>query len=158
MEKKNENNWVNDGAIDEKEAFEVASVTTIDVVSDIMTAGSDLYHSFAIESIEDKRKLFNSMSGDGESVKENVNKTLNVVDVVVFPVEVLNDDGTKNVVPRTTLILQDGSFCSATSWGVYNSVKRMAAIFGSLHFEPALRVVPVEVKTKNGFTINLRLV
>lgn len=144
--------------MEEKTIAVVNDTDPMDIIEGLNNAANEIYHSFAVDTTDAKVKLFNAMSGDGETIKENINKTLEVVDVVIVPVEVLNDDGTKAVVPRSTLILKNGHFCSATSWGVYNSLKRLIAIFGCLHFETPIKLVPVEVKTKNGFTINIRLV
>lgn len=129
-----------------------------EIISSIQNAGSEIFHSFDVATKKDQIKLFNATSGDGETVKENINKTLEIVDVVVMPVDVLNEDGTTATVPRTTLITKEGRQISATSWGVFNSMKRINAIFGGLHFDEPLKIVPVEVKTKNGFTINMKLV
>lgn len=127
------------------------------IIEGINNASNEIFHSFPVESYEDRIKLYNATSSDGETVKDNINKILNVVDVVVMPVEIKNDDGSTGTVPRVTLITADGKMVSAASWGVYNSTKKIAAIFGGLHFDPPIKVIPVEVKTKNGFTMNLKL-
>lgn len=127
------------------------------IMDGIRNASSDIYASFTAETHADRIKLYNATAGEGQTLKENLNKVLEVVDVVIMPVDVMNDDGTTSTVPRTTLITKKGDCVSATSWGIYNSVKKIMGIFGSLHFDEPLKVSPVEVKTKNGFTMNLRL-
>lgn len=128
------------------------------IVSSLNNAGNELYSSFGVESVEDRMKLYNATSSEGVTLKSMVNKTIELVDVVVMPVEVKNDDGSTSIVPRTTLIDKNGKLVTATSWGVYNCVKKIAAIFGGLHFETPLKVEPFEVKTKGGFTLNLKIV
>lgn len=128
------------------------------IIDGIVNASNSIFHSFTVETSEDKVKLYNATTVDGQTLKSSVNKVLEVVDVVIMPVDVRNDDGTNATVPRTTLITKKGEYVTATSWGAYNSIKKIAAIFGGLHFETPLKITPVEVKTKSGFTINLKLV
>lgn len=134
--------------------LETMSRTIIDSMGDETSA---FFSSFQVETQDDRIKLYNAMSDNGLSVKDNVNKSLTICDVVVMPVQVVNEDKTTTVVPRCILIDKDGQFYTATSWGVYRSIQKIKAIFGTLHFNPAIKVMPVEVKTKNGFTMNLRL-
>lgn len=141
-----------------KENSMIIATEAQSIVTGIQNAANEIFHSFTVETMEDKIKLFNATNGDGQTIKENVNKVLEVVDVVIMPVEVKDEDGSTSTVPRTTLITKKGDLISATSWGVYNSVKKINAIFGSLHFEGGIKISPVEVKTKGGFTINLKLV
>lgn len=128
------------------------------IVEGIENAASEIFHSFTVETKEDRMKLYNATSVEGKTLKSSINKVIEVVDVVAMPVEVRNDDGTQSTVPRVTLISKKGEFFTATSWGVYNSLRKIAGIFGGLHFEEPLKISPVEVKTKAGFTINLQLV
>lgn len=131
-----------------------------DIVNSMNDTSNVMYQSFQAETKADRIKLFNASSGDGETVKSNLNKRIDIADVIVIPVEVKNEDGTSDIVPRSTIITQDGRYISATSWGVFNSLQKLAKIFDGLHFEKDdyITVMPVEVKTKNGFTINLRVV
>lgn len=128
------------------------------IIDSMKYASNDLYTSFPIETLEDKISVYNAMSGSGESLKSNANKVINMVDVIVVPVDLTNDDGTISKIPRTTIIAEDGTYYSSTSYGVYNSIRKISAVFGGLHFDPPLKISPVEVKTKNGFTINIKLV
>lgn len=127
------------------------------IVSSVENASGEIFHSFPVETHEDKMKLYSATSAEGVTLKSCVNKKIKMSDVVIMPVEVKNDDGTQGIVPRSTIITEDGQYITATSWGVFNSLKRVSAIFGGLHFEKPLVITPVEVKTKNGFTLNLNL-
>ena len=128
------------------------------IVDGVVNAQSEIFCSFQVTDNKDRMKLYNATSAEGETVKSCINKIIKMVDAVIMPVEVKNEDGTTALVPRVTMIDEKGKFYSATSWGVYNSLKKISAIFGGLHFEEAISISPVEVKTKNGFTINLKLV
>lgn len=128
------------------------------IVQGIVNAADDLFSSFSVDTHEDKVKLYNATSSEGVTLKSMVNKEIIMKDVVIMPVEVKNDDGTTSIVPRTTIIDKSGKIITATSWGVYNSIKKISAIFGGLHFEDGLKISPFEVKTKGGFTINIKIV
>lgn len=128
------------------------------LVSGINNASSEIFCSFKVESMQDKIKLYNATNSEGVSLKQSINKKIKIVDVVVIPMTVKNEDGTESIVPRTTLIADDGTQYTAGSWGVYNSIKKINAIFGNLHFDEPITIVPIDVKTKSGSTINLRVV
>lgn len=129
-----------------------------EIINGLTSASSEVFASFDISEKQDKIKLYNATTGDGDSVKSHLNKVIDVVDVVVMPVDLKNDDGVSSTVPRVTLITKDGKFLSSSSWGVYNSIKKIASLFGGLHFDEPLKISPVEVQTKKGFTINLKLI
>ena len=140
-----------------EEAIAIRKDTEQSIVNGLTEEGAGVYCSFLPETLEDKAKMFNAMNGGDNTVKEANNKELHVLDVIVQPVQVQNEDGTQNTCPRVSLICEDGVY-SATSWGVYNCIKKLNALFGGLHFETPVKLIPYEVKTKNGFTINLKMV
>lgn len=127
------------------------------IINGVREAGKDLFLSFEVKSIEDRKMVFNATSS-GEPIKNILRKKIKLRDVIVLPVQI-EDTRTKemNWVPRTSIITLDGEIYYASSWGVYNSISRLHAIFGTLHFDEGLDVSFEEVKTKNGQTINLVL-
>lgn len=127
-------------------------VKGMDDVEDVM------YCSFKVESNEEKIKLYNATSGDAARLADSAGEVISMMDVVVIPVDILNKDGSTATCPRATIITTEGEYLACTSWGVYNSLRRLNSIFGSLHFENGLKVQAVEVKTKSGSTINLKVI
>lgn len=127
------------------------------IVAGITESNDVMYSSFTQDDIETKRLMYQATNG-GTPIADVKNKTLEMRDVVVMAIEVKNDDGTTSIVPRSSIITKDGKAYSATSWGVYNCLKRLNAIFGTLHFEDGLKIVAKDVKTKAGSTISLDLV
>lgn len=146
------------------ESAVVASTVSFQEEAQAIISGVDgdsniFFSSFVPETKEQKAAIYNALSGEGGTIKDSLNKELKVKDVVVCVVSIRNDaTGELSTVPRTTLILDDGKMVSASSWGVYNSIKRLTMFYPGLHFEEPVTLVPVEVKTKNGFTLNLRMV
>lgn len=124
-----------------------------------MNDGGMVYCSFEPETDDDKRRMFNAISGDGLPIIENTGKPLALVDVAIQPVELTNDDGTTSVCPRISMLTADGNVYVATSWGLYKAMQRINALYGGLHFDPKkpLTVEAVRIKTKKGQTINLKV-
>lgn len=129
------------------------------IISGVEDSSNIFFSSFVPETKEQKVAIYNALSGEGGTIKDMLNKELKVKDVVVCVVSIRNENtGEMATVPRTTLILEDGKMVSASSWGVYNSIKRLTMFYPGLHFEEPVTLLPVEVKTKNGFTLNLRMI
>lgn len=133
----------------------------------------DMYTSFNPESIEAKKKLFNAINSTDNRLADYINKPINMVDVVVRKVELSNnfgDDKDKDTPPegfvaeaekregfRVVIIDDDGVSYAATSAGIYNSICTLRNVFGDLHFDEGLQIIPKQVKTKNGNTLTIAL-
>lgn len=143
---------------EENKSVELAAMDSSDIIGNITNASSAMYCSFEIETKEDKKRIFNVISGQTESLKSNLNKTIVLKDVVMVPVELVNQEtGEVKTSPRVSLIDEKGVAYTSTSWGIYNSLRKLYAVYGTLHFDEPIKVVPTEVQTKNGFTMNLKL-
>lgn len=138
-------------------SVEEMQATSKSIVDGLEESSSLLYVSFDSDTPENKIKLYNASSGEGERLKNHLNKQVIMMDAVIMPVKLVGESGEESVVPRTSIITKDGSVLTATSWGVYRSLQKINAIFGGLHFENGLVFVPVEVKTKKGSTVNLKV-
>lgn len=139
----------------EKEIMNLTEGQTI--ISSIKNSNSEIFCSFEATTEEDRKLLYNA-SMSGTSIKEVKNKTINLMDVIIMPVDVTNEDGTTSVVPRVALISVEGEIFVGTSWGMYNSLKRIQAIYGTLHFDNGLKISPIDVPTKKGSTITIKLI
>lgn len=137
--------------------------TVNSIIANLNKKEEAMFISFAPETMDDKKLLYEATT-NGTPLKEILNKSISLMDVIVSAAEVVNknevdEDGknTKNLVPRVSIITTEGEIFVASSWGVYNCLMRINSIFGTLHFPDGLRVTPYEVKTKNGFTMNLKI-
>lgn len=138
----NENNEMNFGA-------------KMDIIGGMEQTEAAMYMSFKPQDIDDKKLLYAATNG-GTLLKEVANKTLKMMDVVITEGTVTNKEtGEVGTVPRTSIITTEGEVYTAASWGVYNCLKRINAIFGGLHFDDGLAIIPKQVKTKNGFTMTI---
>lgn len=128
-----------------------------DIIAGMEETSSTMYMSFNSNDLDDKKLLYMATNG-GTLLKEVLNKTLKMMDVVITEGTVVNKEtGAVDTVPRTSIITAEGEVYTASSWGVYNCLKRINAIFGGLHFEEGLPIIPKQVKTKNGFTMTIDL-
>lgn len=138
-------------------SVEEMQATSKSIVDGMNDSNSLMYTSFDADSAENKIKLYNAASGEGERVKAYLNKPVTMLDCVIMPVKLVGENGEESVVPRTSIITKEGITLNATSFGVYRSLQKINAIFGTLHFEQGLVIVPVEVKTKRGSTVNIKV-
>ena len=118
-----------------------------------------------------KIQLYNAVNNPDHRLKDYINNTINVRDVVVKAVT-LKGDGYESAGTagrdwtedrdregfRVVLIDVNGESYTATSNGIYNSVSTIFSIFGTLHFDSGLPVQVKQVSTKRGNTLTLRIV
>lgn len=115
------------------------------------------YASFAIDSVEARKALYNAINGDAGSVSDNEGKDIAVQDVVISKVSLTDDNGEFTENPRVTLITPDGDRYSSASWGVFRSIIAISEVFGTLHFDDPITIIAKKVKTKKGHTFKLDL-
>ena len=95
---------------------------------------------------------YNAISNAEFKVDDFINKELKITDVVVHPVEIVDEKtGEVSNMLRTILIDTEGKGYAAVSYGVLSSLQRMFAIVGkpSWKDEP-LTIVPKKETTRNG--------
>ena len=91
---------------------------------------------------QEKIALFNAMNNPENRIKECINLPINVKDVFCEVVECQSDDGTLQKCPRIVLIDENAVGYVAVSKGVYNSIKKIFAIFGEPTWETPLTIIP----------------
>lgn len=128
----------------------------------------DTFSSFSPDTMEGKVKLFNAVNSPDHKIADCINQQITVVDVVVCVVTLSATKGVAESNPfnrdaedrdgyRIILIDDSGESYTATSTGIYNSVKLLRSIFGTLHFDEGLTVTVKQISTKNGNTLSLSL-
>lgn len=115
--------------------------------------------SFEQTDFESKKRIYNALNKADAGLKEMLNREINLVDVaVVGTIRTNPETGEVVQLHRSVLFDRNGNTYVSMSEGVYNSLKRISEIFGTLHFDSPLVIIPREIKTKNGFTIVLEVV
>lgn len=115
-----------------------------EILDGINTATSSIYSSFVAESNNDKAKLYNALNSPEVRIADHIGKEVNVKDVIIEPVDIVDEKtGEARTTPRVTLIDVNGHTYTATSYGIYNSLKRIFGLYGSPTWEDG---IPVRVR------------
>lgn len=104
-------------------------------------------------------KVFNAINGAENSLSDHKGEVLEVTDMVAHTIT-LQDQNTNEDVKalRVVLLTKDGVGYHSVSQGVVSSLQKIISIVGPAPWNPALKIVPTEVKTRKGFTtLTLRL-
>lgn len=105
-------------------------------------------------SIEQKVKIYNALNKKGESLSDHVNETLDIVDVACHGVKLVDAvTGEITEALRTVLISKNGNTYEAVSQGVVSSLQKIFAIIGFPSWEEGLKIKPVNVKTRQKYTV-----
>lgn len=119
---------------------------------------ADMFMSFKPETTEDKVALYNALNSPDFKVSDMINKNIKIRDAVLRQVDMVDEDtGEVQSAVRSIIIDTDGKTYSATSTGVYNSLRNINAVFGTLHFDDGLKVVVQQIQTKKGSTLSLAI-
>lgn len=115
-----------------------------EILDGINTATTSIYSSFVAESNDDKAKLYNALNSPEVRIADHIGKEINVKDVIIEPVDIVDEKtGEVRTTPRVTLIDVSGHTFTATSYGIYNSLKRIFGLYGSPTWEEG---IPVRVR------------
>lgn len=137
-----------------------------DVTTEVETYSGPSNTASAVQALaEGKATVFTTITGDDFASKmkvlnattaslplaENLNKPIELVDVVVQVVEMANEQtGEMQEVPRTILIAKDGTAYHAISVGVFRAVENILGILGKPNTWPG----PVKIKVQREGTGN----
>lgn len=111
----------------------------------------NVWSSIHAESMEEKLDLYDAVS-DSESLDDHVNEVISVQDVVIQPVEMV-DDKTGEVVHRNRIVLVTpaGEAFGCVSSGVETSLRNLFAIVGMPPWTPSIDFKVVKKKGRNGY-------
>lgn len=111
------------------------------IVANFANTSGALYCSFKPETDADRAILFNAMNAPDVKISDHIGQEITIRDIIVEPVEIVDDKtGEIRTSPRTILIDSDGHTYSATSYGIYNALRRLVAIFGAPTWENGVTV------------------
>lgn len=81
---------------------------------------------------EQAKTIYNAMNNPTYNLRDFVNKTITVENVLIEIADILNEEtGALDRVPRTVLISPDGTSYQATSKGVFTSIKNAYVALGN---------------------------
>ena len=135
----------------------VKNIDSIKTASEVMTTGMS-YTDMDLSDMATARDFYNAVSQPDVALKECVNIPIAMAHVSIEVCEVHSELDRDVIAPRVVIMDKDGKSYQAVSVGVYQSLKRIFALFGTpdTWTEP-LTVVPMLTSTKKGQVLSLRL-
>ena len=150
---------VNETTTTENTVVVSADTAPGELISLLTNPSTDFFCSITDDgSRSSKIKIYNAIQAADDELANHIGEVLAIVNVVAYPIEVLNSDGEKMTILRTILIDVTGNAYTAGSIGITNSLSRIFSLIGS-PFNGAWEKDPVKVKvrqqtTKNGNKVN----
>lgn len=135
----------------------VKNSESIKMASEVMSTGMS-YTDMDLSNIATAKDFYNAVSQPEMSLKECVNIPIAMSHVSVEVCEVHSEQDGVVIAPRVVIIDKDGRSYRSVSVGVYQSLKRIFALFGTPDtWDEPLTVVPMLTSTKKGQVLTLRL-
>lgn len=130
-------------------------VASVDLVEQLKNPAGQFYCSIKDDGTrKSKVAIYNAVNSVENRLAECINMTLEVINVVAFPVALPNEvTGEINNCLSTVLITKDGKAYGATSQGIANSLARIFSIVG-MPDNGAWETEPVKMKIKQMDTRN----
>lgn len=135
----------------------VKNTESIKTASEVMSTGMS-YTDMDLSNVTAAKDFYNAVSQPDVSLKECVNIPIAMVHVSIEVCEVHSDQDGDVIAPRIVIMDEDGKSYQAVSVGVYQSLKRIFALFGTPDtWSKPLTVVPMLTSIKKGQVLSLRL-
>lgn len=118
-----------------------------------------MFCSIDPKTAEDKKRLFNAMNSSENPVGDHIGEVLDVVDIFCETVTIVKEDtGEKNIAPRIVLITKDGKSYNSTSFGIFNSLKKLIQVFGVPTWADGVKVKVKQINRKENRVYTLEVV
>lgn len=120
----------------------------MDFAGEVVGGGKKCYSSFSVETMEDKKKIYNITNNPDKSLKDCIGETIELKDIYVESVECIGEDGEVNVCPRSILIDTNNVSYGCVSTGIFHALKRIISIFGEPTYPEGLKVKVKQISKK----------
>ena len=154
MSKENMNNeTVKNEAVESTEVIAREDVASVGLVSQLQHPDEQFYCSIKDDGTRaSKVAIYNALNNADESLNDHIGEVLEVVDVVAYPVALVDEETGEMVnALRTVLVTKDGKAYSAVSQGITNSLARIFNIVGMPSWvDEPVKMKIKQVKTRNG--------
>ena len=115
-----------------------------DYASELMGERATMFCSLNAETAAEKKVLYNAMNSSDNKLADHVGEVIKIKDIFCETVTIIKEEtGEKVVAPRIVLIADDGKNYNSTSFGIFNSLKKLMQVFGVPTWHE-----PVAVKVK----------
>ena len=109
------------------------------------------YCSIKPKTVEDKKLVYNALESADVLLNDVVGETIKVKDYYCEEKQVLDEEtGELKNKYRTILFDVDGKTYATGSYGIFNAVMRLTAIFGEPSWEDGIAVTVTKQKTQDG--------
>lgn len=109
-----------------------------------------MYTSMKCETIEEKKALFNTINSPDHSLSEYLGKVIDIKDVFCEPVQMENLEGETVICPRVVIVDKKGETYQSVSFGVYNALTKLMAIFGQPTWDMDMKVEVKQINLDGG--------
>lgn len=110
-------------------------------------ANNNVYCSLHVETTEEKKKLFNTLESCDLLLNDCVGQVIAIKDVYVEEKQVQDEEGNLKTKFRTILFDEVGQTYATGSYGIYNILRKIFAIYGTP--DTWTEALKVEVAKKN---------
>lgn len=123
-----------------------------------LTDTNAFYTTMQAKTNEEKMALAHSMMNPDNNLRDCINMTLNIKDVICEIVDVSREDGTSSEAPRIILIDTEGTSYVCVSTGIWNALKKIILIFGAPTWEEGLPLKVRQINKKDRAILTLDMV
>lgn len=135
-------------------AITTPTQNTVQLATEVMRTGMS-YTDYNTSDRKAAVDFYNAVSNPTGKLKEHVNEVLDMAHVSIEVAELK----TGELAPRVIIVTADGNSYQCVSIGVYQSLKRIFALFGTPEtWAEPLKIKPVLTSTAKGQVLSLQLV
>lgn len=110
-------------------------------------------------NVELAKTVFNALNNPTHKLADFVNKKISVENYLIEVSEIADEDtGIMATCPRTVLITPEGESYTATSKGVFNSIRNAVAVLGDAPWESGITFEVKQQKVGRGNMLTLLMV
>jgi hypothetical protein len=105
--------------------------------------------------------MYNALNNNDGAIADLADKheMITVTNFLIYPVEVVTEDGELVPAKRTVLVAEDGKTYGSVAEGVFKSMQGIVQFIGMAPWTPGIKIQPFRSKTRRGFYIlQLRVV
>lgn len=111
----------------------------------------NMYCSVIAKTVDDKKALYNALESADVLLNDIVGSVIKIKDVYCEEKQVIDDEtGELKNKYRTILFDIDGKTYATGSYGIFNAIKRICAIYGMPTWDEGIEVEIGKQKTKDG--------
>ena len=121
--------------------------------------GNNTYCSKQVKKEEEKKELFNALETCDALLNDCVGQEINIKDVYCEERQVVDEEGVVKKKYRTILFDVNGQTYATGSYGIFNIMRKLIAIYGMPTWEEGIKVKVAKRPIGNGkSTLTLTLV